>query len=55
MLFVDIEDSVQLFHEIKDYSCINLTYLNISMRLIKSMIAFKILEMNIMLIIFYAA
>ena len=52
---MNIEDSVQLFHETEDYSCVNLMYLNISMRLMKSMIAFEISKMNIMLIMFYAA
>ena len=53
--FVDIEDSVQLFHEAGGYSRVNSAYLNAGMRLMKSMIAFRIPEMDIMLITFYAA
>ena len=55
MLFINIENSVQLFHKIKDYLHVNLMYFNIKMKLIKSMIAFKILKKNIMLIMFYTA
>ena len=55
VLFMNIKDFVQLFHKIKDYSYVNLMYLNINMRLMKNMIVFKILKMNIMLIMFYAA
>ena len=54
-LFINIEDFVQLFHKIKNYSCVNLMYLNTDMKLMKSMITFKILKMNIILITFYTA
>ena len=52
---MNIENFIQLFHEIKDYSCVNLIYLNVDMRLMKNIITFKISEMNIMLIMFYTA
>ena len=55
VLFMNIKDFVQLFHKTEDYSCVNLMYFNADIRLIKSMIAFKISEMNIMLITFYTA
>ena len=50
---MNIKDFIQLFHKIKDYLHINSAYFNISIKLMKSIIAFKILKMNIMLITFY--
>ena len=53
MFFMNIKNFVQLFHETENYSHVNLMYFNVDMRLMKSMITFKILKMNIMLITFY--
>ena len=44
---------MQLFYKTENYSCVNSVYFNINIKLIKSIIAFKILEINIMLITFY--
>ena len=50
---MNIENFVQLFYKAEDYLYVNLIYFNVNIKLIKSMIIFKISKMNIMLITFY--